>query len=58
MYFINLEININRFSIDLGQNDLDITVQPLHGRIKPQKELKLQIELMGVNKGVFYSEFW
>lgn len=58
MYFINLEININRFSIDLGQNDLDIIVQPLHGRIKPQKELKLRIELMGVNEGVFYSEFW
>lgn len=58
MYSINLEININRFSIDLGQSDLDITIKPLHGRIKPQKELRLQIEIMGVNEGVFYSEFW
>lgn len=58
MYSINLEININRFSIDLGQSDFDITIKPLHGRIKPQKELKLQIEIMGVNEGIFYSEFW
>ncbi|XP_011691903.1 PREDICTED: uncharacterized protein LOC105452479 isoform X2 [Wasmannia auropunctata] len=47
-----------RFSIDLGQNDLDLAIKPLRGRIKPQKEVELQIELMGVNEGTFYSEFW
>ncbi|TGZ55685.1 Uncharacterized protein DBV15_01392 [Temnothorax longispinosus] len=47
-----------RFAIDLGQNDLDLMIKPLRGRIKPQKEIKLQVELMGVNEGTFYSEFW
>ncbi|XP_011873042.1 PREDICTED: uncharacterized protein LOC105564890 [Vollenhovia emeryi] len=47
-----------RFSIDLGQNDLDLMIKPLRGRIKPQKDVKLQIELMGANEGIFYSEFW
>ncbi|XP_077263814.1 cilia- and flagella-associated protein 47 [Temnothorax americanus] len=47
-----------RFAIDLGQNDLDLMIKPLRGRIKPQKEIKLQVELMGVNEGPFYSEFW
>ncbi|KYN08347.1 Uncharacterized protein CXorf59, partial [Cyphomyrmex costatus] len=47
-----------RFSIDLGQNDLDLMIKPLRGRIKPQKEIILQIELMGINEGIFYSEFW
>ncbi|RLU22209.1 hypothetical protein DMN91_006590, partial [Ooceraea biroi] len=47
-----------RFSIDLGQNDLDLTVKPLRGIVRPQKEVKLRIELIGTNEGTLYSEFW
>ncbi|XP_011066697.1 PREDICTED: uncharacterized protein LOC105153498 [Acromyrmex echinatior] len=47
-----------RFSIDLGQNDLGLMIKPLRGRIKPQKEIILQIKLTGINEGIFYSEFW
>ncbi|KYM78570.1 Uncharacterized protein CXorf59, partial [Atta colombica] len=47
-----------RFSIDLGQNDLDLIIKPLRGRIKLQKKIILQIKLMGINEGIFYSEFW
>ncbi|EZA58007.1 hypothetical protein X777_01388 [Ooceraea biroi] len=55
---IDFEIKINRFSIDLGQNDLDLTVKPLRGIVRPQKEVKLRIELIGTNEGTLYSEFW
>ncbi|KAG5333859.1 CFA47 protein, partial [Acromyrmex heyeri] len=47
-----------RFSIDLGQNDISLKIKPLRGRIKPQKEIILQIKLTGINEGIFYSEFW
>jgi len=51
-------MKIDRFSIDLGQNAVDITVKPFRGIIGPQKEMKLYIELMCRTEGVFYSEFW
>ncbi|XP_032680467.1 cilia- and flagella-associated protein 47-like [Odontomachus brunneus] len=47
-----------RFSIDLGQNDLDVSVKPLRGTVRPSREVTLQIELVGKHEGVFYSEFW
>ncbi|KAG5334446.1 CFA47 protein, partial [Acromyrmex charruanus] len=47
-----------RFSIDLGINDISLKIKPLRGRIKPQKEIILQIKLTGINEGIFYSEFW
>ncbi|EFN77823.1 Uncharacterized protein CXorf22 [Harpegnathos saltator] len=47
-----------RFSIDLGKNDLDISVKPLRGTVKPSGEVNLRVELVGAQEGVFHSEFW
>ncbi|KAK1123765.1 hypothetical protein K0M31_008460 [Melipona bicolor] len=47
-----------RFSIDLGTNDLEITVQPMRGIVKPNKPVQLIVELIGMNEGSFFSEFW
>ncbi|XP_036143215.1 uncharacterized protein LOC118645691 [Monomorium pharaonis] len=47
-----------RFSIDIGPNDLDLVIKPLRGKIGPEKEVKLQVELIGVNEGIFCNEFW
>ncbi|KYN34233.1 Uncharacterized protein CXorf59 [Trachymyrmex septentrionalis] len=51
-------IKFSRFSIDLWQNDLDLMIKPRRGRIKPHKEIILQIKLMSRNEGIFYTEFW
>lgn len=50
--------NVNRFSIDLGKNDLEIAVKPLRGVVTPNKPVQLTVELIGMREGVFYSEFW
>ncbi|XP_043513633.1 cilia- and flagella-associated protein 47-like [Frieseomelitta varia] len=47
-----------RFSIDLGTNDLEITVQPMRGIVKPNKPVQLTVELIGMNEGSFFCEFW
>ncbi|XP_060830391.1 cilia and flagella-associated protein 47-like [Bombus pascuorum] len=47
-----------RFSIDLGTNDLEITVHPMRGIVKPNKPVQLTVELIGMNEGSFFSEFW
>lgn len=49
---------IDRFSIDLRQNDLDVSVKPLRGTVRPSREVTLRIELVGAYEGVFHSEFW
>ncbi|XP_034195084.2 cilia and flagella-associated protein 47 isoform X2 [Osmia lignaria lignaria] len=47
-----------RFSIDLGKNDLEIAVKPLRGVVTPNRPVQLTVELIGMQEGVFYSEFW
>ncbi|KAG7200973.1 hypothetical protein KM043_003330 [Ampulex compressa] len=47
-----------RFSIDLGKNDLQITVKPSRGIVRPNKPVMLRVEFIGTNEGVHYSEFW
>ncbi|KAK2584069.1 hypothetical protein KPH14_006516 [Odynerus spinipes] len=47
-----------RFSIDLGKNDLDISVRPLRGIVRPYKTTDLKVEIIGAKEGVFFSEFW
>ncbi|XP_014478927.1 PREDICTED: uncharacterized protein LOC106746645 [Dinoponera quadriceps] len=49
---------IDRFSIDLGQSDLEVSVKPLRGTVRPSREMTLRVELVGTYEGVFYSEFW
>ncbi|KAI4480245.1 hypothetical protein M0804_010243 [Polistes exclamans] len=47
-----------RFSIDLGQNDLDITVKPLWGIVRPNRTVNLEVSITGLKEGIFCNEFW
>ncbi|XP_043276636.1 uncharacterized protein [Venturia canescens] len=47
-----------RFTIDLGKNDLEVTVKPHRGIVRPRSSVKLHVEMIGLAEGTFYSEFW
>ncbi|XP_043492465.1 cilia- and flagella-associated protein 47-like [Polistes fuscatus] len=47
-----------RFSIDLGQNNLDITVKPFRGIIRPNRTVNLEVSITGLKEGTFCNEFW
>lgn len=47
-----------RFTVDLGNNDMDINVKPHRGVVRPQSTVQLHVRMIGINEGTFLNEFW
>ncbi|XP_046416820.1 uncharacterized protein LOC124177912 [Neodiprion fabricii] len=47
-----------RFAVDLGPNEMELSVRPLKGVVRTRSKMALRVELIGVEEGSFCGEFW
>ena len=47
-----------KFSFDLGNNNLDLTIQPMKGDLNANSSLDIRVQVVAVFKGIMFSEFW
>lgn len=47
-----------RFAVDLGPNEMNLTVRPMKGIVQARSKVSIRIELIGKEEGTFFGEFW
>ncbi|XP_048506243.1 cilia and flagella-associated protein 47-like isoform X1 [Athalia rosae] len=47
-----------RFAIDLGPNEIDLSIKPMRGLVHAHSKILLRVEVIGVEEGTLVGEFW
>lgn len=58
LFILNKGGKRTKFEIDLGKNDLDLVVTPIRGTVSAKNQVKVTVEMMGINEGEYFKELW